>query len=185
MRLATLDPIAALIVVDLQNGVVALPTVHPAEEVVANSARLAAAFRAKALPVVLVNVDGTPPGRTDAGGAAGQLPSDWAELVPELDAGPEDHLVTKRQWGAFHRTSLDEHLRRKGVTQVVITGIATSLGVESTARDAHGHGYNVVAVTDAMTDLNAAAHRNSLEWVFPMLGETTTTDELLAQLQSR
>lgn len=182
MPLAPLDPTVALIVVDLQRGVVALPTVHPVGEVIANSARLAKAFRKKGLAVVLVNVDGAPAGRTGAGRPGGELPADWAELVSELDTQPGDRLVTKRTWGAFHQTSLHGYLGDKGVTQVVIAGIATSLGVESTARDAHTHGYNVVLVTDAMTDLNAGAHRNSIEWVFPMLGETATTDEILAIL---
>ncbi|HEY4073264.1 MAG TPA: isochorismatase family protein [Herbaspirillum sp.] len=182
MPATKLDPIAALVVIDMQKGIVALPTVHPAAEITERVARLAAAFRAKGLPVVLVNVAGGAPGRTDAGPHGLVMNADWAELIPELDRQPGDHTVTKFQWGAFHGTSLDQFLRRSGATQVVLAGIATSIGVESTARTAYDHGYHVTSVVDAMTDRSADAHRNSIENIFPRLGETTTTDEVLGLL---
>ena len=185
MPLTTLDPISALIIIDLQKGVVSLPTVHPAAEIVARAAQLAAAFRQHGLPVVLVNVSSGAPGRTDAGPPSFSRPADWAELVPELEAHEQDHRVTKWQWGAFHGTSLDHYLRRRGVTQVVLAGISTSIGVESTARSAHDLGYNVVLVTDAMTDRNADAHRNSIGAIFPRLGECTDSAAVLAQLAKR
>jgi nicotinamidase-related amidase len=100
----------------------------------------------------------------------------------ELDAQPDDLRVTKQTWGAFHGTDLDAQLQAHGVTQVVVTGVATSAGVESTARAAHEHGYNVVLATDAMTDLSAEAHDNSVERIFPRLGETATTAEILDRL---
>ena len=90
--------------------------------------------------------------------------------------------MTKRTWGAFHGTTLDEQLRARGVTQVVVTGVSTSAGVESTARSAHEHGYHVVLATDAMTDTSGDAHANSVERIFPRLGETGTTDEILEVL---
>jgi nicotinamidase-related amidase len=102
--------------------------------------------------------------------------------VPELGREAEDHVVTKQRWGAFLGTDLDGYLRGRGVTQVVLAGISTSAGVESTARGAYDLGYNVVLVTDAMTDRNAEAHRHSVETVFPRLGETATTAEVLARL---
>lgn len=184
MPLSTLDPIAALVVIDMQKGIVALPTAHPAAEITGRVAALAGAFREHGLPVVLVNVAGAAPGRTDAGAHRSDLPADWAELISELDQQPQDHLVTKMRWGAFHGTSLDSHLRQKGVTQVVLAGIATSIGVESTARNAHDHGYHVVLVVDAMTDLDAGAHAYSVEKIFPQLGEAATTDEVLARLRA-
>jgi nicotinamidase-related amidase len=180
--LTTLDPTPALVVIDLQRGIVGLPTAHPSGEVVARAARLAAAFRRAALPVVLVNVTGGAPGRTDAGPRGGDRPPDWAELVDELAPGPGDLLVTKERWGAFSEPALDRELRARGVTQVVIAGIATSIGVESTARSAHELGYHVVLTTDAMTDMDPAAHENSVARIFPRLGETATTDEILAML---
>jgi nicotinamidase-related amidase len=183
MPLSTLDPKTALIVIDLQKGVVTIPVAHPIDEIVQRSATLAAAFRKHGLPVVLVNVDGGAPGRTETGPPAGATrPADWAELVQELDPQPSDLKVTKRTWGAFHGTDLDAQLQAHGVTQVVVTGVATSAGVESTARAAHEHGYNVVLATDAMTDRSADAHANSVEQIFPRLGETATTTEILEKL---
>lgn len=180
MTATTIDPRTALVVVDLQKGITSLPTVHSPEPVVERSARLAEAFRAKDLPVVLVNVTGGAPGRTEAAGGNGAAPpADWAELRPELGVRDSDILVTKQQWGAFHGTALDLELRRRGVTQIVLTGIATSIGVESTARAAHELGYHVTLATDAMTDLDADAHENSVERIFPRLGERDTTDALL------
>jgi nicotinamidase-related amidase len=143
MALTALDPKTALIVVDLQKGIVALPTAHAMEGVVQQAAALASAFRRRGLPVVLVNVDGAAPGRTEQARRFQDFPPDWTDLIPELDVQPEDHRVTKRTWGAFSHTDLDAHLRGLGVTQVVIVGVATSAGVESTARQAHELGFNV------------------------------------------
>jgi nicotinamidase-related amidase len=182
MALTTLDPNTALIVVDLQVGVVALPTAHPMEGVVHQAAALASAFRRRGLPVVLVNVDGGAPGRTAQARRFQDFPPGWSDLIPELDAQPRDHRVTKRTWGAFSHTDLDAHLRGLGVTQVVIAGVATSAGVESTARQAHEQGFNVALAIDAMTDMSAEAHLNSVTRIFPKLGETATTPEIIDRL---
>ena len=180
MPLTKIDATAALIVIDLQKGIVRLPTVHPVGEIIGRAARLARAFRERGLPVVLVNVTGAAPGRTDLGPRdLSSLPTDWTELVPELDQHPGDHIVSKQRVGAFIGTSLDEVLRQRGVTQVFVTGVATSAGVESTVRSAYDYGYNVVVVLDAMTDRDADAHRHSVEKIFPRLGETDTTDNVL------
>ncbi len=185
MAVTTLDPKTALVVIDLQNGILALPTAHPVDEVVQHAGALADAFRTHGLPVVLVTVAGGAPGRTEqAARGAGQRPAGWADLVPELNQQPDDHTVTKRTWGAFTNTDLDEHLKNLGVTQVVIAGVATSAGVESTARSAHEHGFNVTLAVDAMTDTNPDAHLNSTTRIFPRLGETGTTQEIIALLDS-
>jgi nicotinamidase-related amidase len=183
MPLTKLDDTCALIVIDLQKGIVGLPTVHPVREIIDRSAQLARAFRERGLPVVLVNVSGMAPGRTDAGRPTFSFPADWTELVPELDRQPGDHVVTKQRWGAFLGTDLDDHLRRRGATQVVLTGVATSIGVESTARSAYDLGYHVALVVDAMTDRDADAHRHGVEKIFPRLGETANTDDVLRLLQ--
>jgi nicotinamidase-related amidase len=183
MPLTMLDPTAALIVIDLQKGITALPTVHPAAEIVARSVQLARAFRERRLPVVLVNVTAAAPGRTDAGPRVFSRPDNWTDLVPELEQQPEDYIVSKQGIGAFIGTSLDETLRQRGVTQVFITGIATSGGVESTARSAYDYGYNVVLVVDAITDRDADAHRYFVEKVFPRISETETTDNVLKFLR--
>ena len=183
MALTTLDPKTALIVIDLQAGIVGLATARPASEVIERAATLATAFRRMNLPVVLVNVDGGAPGRTEQP-RRGERPAGWAELVPELHPQASDILVTKRTWGAFMHTNLDATLRDLGVTQVVVVGIATSAGVESTARQAYELGYNVTLAVDAMTDMNADAHSNSVDRIFPRIGETGTTAEIIAVLDA-
>ncbi|MGF6259146.1 nicotinamidase-related amidase [Paraburkholderia youngii] len=184
MALTTLDAKTALIVVDLQRGVVALPTApHSTGEIVERSVTLLDAFRRHGLPVVLVNVTAGAPGRTDQGRHSADFPAGFADLLPELKQQPSDHLVTKRTWGAFTNTDLASYLQQQGVTQVVLVGIATSIGVESTARFASEAGLNVTLVVDAMTDLNPDAHNNSITRIFPRLGETGTTQEVLDLLE--
>jgi nicotinamidase-related amidase len=188
VALTTLDPKTALVVIDLQNAVVGLPgTPLSTGEVVARSVELADAFRKKNLPVVLVRVplttDDALPGRTERTRPTGGTPPEGADQIVDALAGhPEDIVVVKRNWGAFYGTDLDLQLRRRGVTQLVFTGVATSIGVESSARAAYEHGYHVTLATDAMTDLNADAHKTSTEWIFPRLGESGTTAEVLALL---
>jgi nicotinamidase-related amidase len=182
MPVTTLDPKTALIVIDLQKGIIGLPAVHPMKEVAKHAGELADAFRRDRLPVVLVNVDGGAPGRTEQTRSMRDLPSGWTDLIPELNPQPTDHRVTKRTWGAFTNTGLEKQLRDLGVTQVVIAGVSTSAGVESTARFAHEHGFHVTLAVDAMTDMNADAHHNSITRIFPRLGETGTTQEIIELL---
>ena len=177
--MTTLDPNTALVVIDLQKGIVSQPLAHPVAGVIAHAATLAKAFRRHRLPVVLVNVTGGAPGRAEQSRSAAGRPDDWADLIPELDRQPSDHTVTKRTWGAFTNTGLHEHLAKRGVTQIVIAGIATSFGVESTARFAHELEFNVTLAIDAMTDMSLDAHTNSVTRIFPRLGETGTTAEII------
>jgi nicotinamidase-related amidase len=180
-----LDPKTALITIDLQKGIVGLPGAHPIGQVIRNASKLAAAFRRVGLPVVLVNVAGAAPGRSEQPRSTREFPAGWTDLVPELNQHPNDHTVTKRTWGAFTNTGLFEHLKKQGVTQVVIGGVATSIGVESTARQAYEHGFHVALAVDAMTDMNLDAHHNSLTRIFPRLGETGTTDEIIELIEKR
>lgn len=182
MPITALDSTAALVVIDLQKGVLGMQMVHPVGEIVARAAQLARAFRERELPVVLVNVAGRAPGRTDVS-VKFSPPPDWTELAPELDRQPSDYVVTKLQIGAFYGTALEQILRRRGVTQLFLAGIATSMGVEATARTAYDQGYNVALVGDAMTDRDAEGHRHTIEKVFPRLGETDTTDNVLKLLK--
>jgi len=183
MPVTTLDPKTALISIDLQKGIVAMAPPEVMGGVLKNAGALAKAFREKSLPVVLVNVAGVAPGRTEQSLSSGrEFPPDFAELVPELDAQPQDLRVTKKTWGAFTNTQLEEQLRALGVTQVVILGVATSIGVESTARFAYELGFNVTLVTDAMADLRPEAHASTISLIFPRLGETGTTADILALL---
>ena len=184
MTLTMLDPRTALVVIDLQKGLVSYPTIHPIPEIVAKASRLAKVFRENGLPVVMVNVGGRAPGRTEQPRPTQHPPSEWAELLPELDVQESDIRVTKRTWGAFPHTDLERRLKEVGVTQVVVCGVATSIGVESTAREAYALGFNVTLATDAMTDMDEGAHQNSLLKIFPKLGETGTVDEI-AELVGR
>ena len=184
MPLTQLDPVAALLVIDLQKGIVGLPLLHPGAEIVSRSAQLAQAFRARDLPVVLVNVTAAAPGRTDVGPRNFAFAEDWADLVPELDQQPTDIIISKQRVGAFIGTRLNDILQHRGVTQIFLTGIATSSGVEGTARSAYDHGYNVVVVTDAVTDRSLEAHNYSVEKVFPKIGETALTVDVLKMLNT-
>jgi nicotinamidase-related amidase len=183
--LTQLDPTAALILIDLQRGIV--DSVRPeVESVLCNAAALADAFRAHGRTVVLVNVAGGAPGRADAQAAGLSQPArpeGWTELVPELGSDPHDILITKHRWGAFTGSDLDDQLRSRGVTQVVIGGVSTSIGVETTARSAYELGYHVVLAVDAMLDRDPVAHEHSIARIFPRLGETSTADAIQAALE--
>jgi nicotinamidase-related amidase len=182
MPVTKLDPKTALIVIDLQKGIVGLPTAHPIGGVLAAATVLTAAFRRRGMPVVLVNVTGGAPGRTEQSRSLQGLPPDWADLAPELNAQPGDLLVTKRTWGAFTNTDLAARLKALGVTQVALAGVATSIGVESTARYAFELGFNVTLALDAMTDMSREAHDNSVTRIFPRLGETGSAREIVELL---
>ncbi len=182
MPITQIDPVSALIVIDLQKGIVGFapePT-----QTVANAARLAEAYRRRGLPVVLVNVAGAAPGRsTTPRYNFSEFPADFAELVPELNPQPGDIRITKHSFGAFLGTTLDEELKARNVTQVLFTGIATSIGIESSARSAYDLGYNVAFATDAMSDLSVDKHQHSIETFFPRIGELDTTDNVLQLLR--
>jgi len=178
----TLDPKTALIVIDLQKGLAAMVPAATFAPVVEKSRALADAFRARGLPVVLVTADGTAPGRAEQSRSLGALPPGFAEVVDEMDPQAGDILVRKQTWGAFARTDLEAQLKARGVTQVVVTGVATSAGVESTARQAYEAGFNVTIALDAVADLRPEAHTASITLTFPRLGETGTTEDILALL---
>lgn len=186
MALTALDPNTALIIVDLQKGIIGLPGLHAIGDVIGHARALADAFRARGLPVVLVTVAGTAPGRTEQPPRqTGSLPDGWTDLIPELDRQPGDIVVTKRSWGAFANTGLEPRLKALGVTQLVILGVATGTGVEATARQAYEHGFNVTLAIDAMTDPRAEAHDYSIRNIFPRLGETGTSKAIIDLLPAR
>ena len=185
MALTTLDPNAALIIVDLQNGIIGLPAIHPIGDIITRARTLADAFRERDLPVVLVNVAGGAPGRTEQPRQTGPRPDGWTDLTPELNRQPTDILVTKRTWGAFASTGLEALLKARGDTQVVIAGVATGTGVEATARQAYEAGFNVTLALDAMTDTRPDAHAYSIRNVFPRLGETGMSQEIIDLLPTR
>lgn len=183
MPLTAIDANTALIVIDMQKGIAGYPMLRPLGEVVDQINILADAFRRLHLPVVLVVAAGASPGRTEHSARSGApLAPDATELLPELSRGPDDHLITKYARGAFSGTALEQYLKDKGVTQVIIVGVATSNGVESTARQAFEAGFNVTLAVDAMTDGNQEAHDHSIARIFPRLGETGTTRDVVKLL---
>jgi nicotinamidase-related amidase len=185
MALTMLDPNTALIVVDLQKGIVGASFIHRIDKVVERSRALLDAFRERGLPVVLVNVAGAAPGRTERPRHSEPRPAGWTDFIPELDQQPGDIVVTKRTWGAFASTDLEDRLKAMGITQVVVTGVVTGTGVEATARQAYEQGFNVTLALDAMTDVRPEAHDYSIRNVFPKLGETGTAQEIIDLLGTR
>ena len=189
MAVTALDERTALVVIDIQRSVIGLQTFQPTAGIVQRCSRLAKAFRQAAKPVVLVNVEWRPEvmltPRADAKPPPRTPTPDFATLADDLEADrASDIFITKRQWGAFYGTELDLQLRRRKVTGIVMCGIATSIGVESTARDAFERAYNLTFASDAMTDLFEDAHQNSLNRIFPRIGEIGTTDEIIAKLKA-
>jgi nicotinamidase-related amidase len=186
--LALVPATTALVLIDLQNGIVGRTLApHSSADVVARSLLLAKAFREQGALVVLVRV---------AVGEILHLPVDApmrdpnappppvsaSELVEAIDRQPSDVVVTKRQWGAFYGTDLEQQLRRRGVRTIVIGGIATNFGVESTARAAFDQGYELVFVEDAMSSLSAEAHGFSTSTIFPRMGRVRSTEAVLAAM---
>jgi nicotinamidase-related amidase len=177
------------VVIDLQKGIMGRMGAA-AQPIVANTTRILDAARAMGALPVLVHVGGSPDGKdrlqppTDTPPFSGAFPPDWMELIPELNRQPSDVVVFKRQWGAFYGTDLDLQLRRRGCTSIVLCGIATEIGVESTARDAYERAYELVFAKDAMAGTSLEAHANSLERIFPRMGRVRTTDEIVAALKA-
>lgn len=176
----------ALVMIDLQHGnVVRDLAPYPSSQVVANSVRLADAWRAAGATIVYVRVSvmelvahesdrGLPP--------LPFIPPNPSDIVPEANMQPGDFLVTKRSWGAFQATELDQILRRKGIKDIIMTGIATNIGVESTARVAHDLGYDLVFAEDAMSSIGDGMHQHSVDNMFRLMGRVRTTEQLLAEV---
>jgi nicotinamidase-related amidase len=184
MPITTLDPRSALIVIDLQTGITSYPVIHPIDGILRNSRTLADAFAARSLPVVLVTVTGTPGGRSDQNPAGGSrtLPADSAVLHSTLGERSADLFVVKKTQGAFTNTDLNALLQSAGVTQVVVTGVATGSGVEATVRQAYELGYHVTVPLDAVTDTDTGAHEHSVTRTLPRFAETGGTADVLGLL---
>ncbi|MGA3162001.1 MAG: hydrolase [Terracidiphilus sp.] len=179
----------AIVVIDLQKGIAQMPggAPHTKPAVIANCVRLLSAARAAGALPILVHVSGSPDGADRLKPTSdqqmrmtGPLPPDWSELIPELDRQPGDIVILKRQWGAFYGTDLDLQLRRRGLGAIVICGISTEAGVESTARDAYERGYELIFAEDAMTGSTAESHVHSVERIFPRMGRVRSTEQILA-----
>ena len=192
--LSKLDPkTTALVLIDLQQGILPYGKApRTADAVLTAAAALAKRFREVGAPVVLVRVGWS----SDFGDAlkqpvdqpvahAGGLPEDWWDFPDELAVDERDIKITKRQWSAFYGTELDLQLRRRGIETIVLGGISTNIGVESTARTAHEHGYSLVLVEDAMSCAAPEQHLASLTYIFPRLGLVRQSSDVLEALADR
>ena len=181
----------ALVLVDLQNFTVALPTKpHSGAEVLDRAASLVAACRKAGILVVLVRVESGPGGalglkpRLDAPPQAWNMPPEAYDFPEAIAPTAGDVVVTKYNWGAFHGTDLDIQLRRRGVTTLIVGGLVTGIGVDTTARQAFEHGYDQVLVTDMCGGFSEQEHAYCLETIFPRFARLRTSDAILSELET-
>ena len=180
----------AVVVIDLQKGITANQTEpHSSKVVVENTVKILTEARRKNMSVFLVHVTPSPdlkdalhPVSETTFQSSGYNPS-WSEYVPELNIQPSDFLITKHQWGAFYGTELDLQLRRRGIETIILCGISTNFGIESTARFAYEFGFNQIFVSDAMAARSKEEHEYPVKYIFPRLGLIRTTDEVLQALK--
>jgi nicotinamidase-related amidase len=183
----TLDPkTTALVLIDLQKGILSRPTQpYSGEQIFAKGMELTQRFRAVRAPVVRVRVDfgsdfvDAPSNNVDepTPRPAGGYGADFAAF-PDDPAAHGDLVVVKHHWGAFTGTELDLLLRRRGVRTIVLGGVATNIGVESTARSAHELGYDLVLAEDATTGLSAEHHAFAFTHIFPRIARVAKTADI-------
>ncbi|WP_418055744.1 isochorismatase family protein [Priestia megaterium] len=173
----------ALVLIDLQKGIVPIG----GDGIVEKSVQLVNRFREQNGFISFVRVDfqdgkdALTPETDQKPSAPQERPADWAEFDPRLNVQENDYIVTKRQWGAFFGTDLDLQLRRRGIDTIVLCGIATNIGVESTAREAFQYGYNQIFITDAMATFTKEEHEATLSYIFPKIGKLRTTQQFLTE----
>jgi nicotinamidase-related amidase len=182
----------ALILIDLQQGITGMPVApHAAADVVRRAVELGRTCAAAGATIVRVHVAFSAdfadqlklPVDAPMQRPQGRWPPHWSTFVPEIAALPVTLEITKRQWSAFHGTELDLQLRRRGIRTIVLAGIATNFGVESTARDAWHHNYAVVIAEDATTSSNAELHRFAIDKILPRVARVRSTDEIVSALR--
>ncbi|MDR3628387.1 MAG: isochorismatase family protein [Ignavibacteriaceae bacterium] len=182
---------AAIVAVDLQQGI-ATPQVVPnsAKDVVENTTKLLDVFRKNNMPVFLVHATPSPDLKdalhpvSETSFQMRSFDPAFSEFMPELNIQPNDFIIAKHQWGAFYGTELDLQLWRRRIDTIVLCGISTNIGVESTARFAYELGYNQILVEDAMSAFVKEGHEASIKYVFPRLGLIRTTNEVLTAINS-
>lgn len=178
----------ALVVIDLQNGVVNREfTPYSSAQVIENASKLINTFTNKGVFTVLVrvsSVDGKDTLRpsVDSKSHRSNFKEGWDSYAPEIANIENVHKITKRQWGAFYGTDLDLQLRRRGIDTIVLCGISTSIGVDTTAREAFQHGYNQIFIEDAMTASRKEEHDYVCKNIFPKIGKIRTTKEVVELL---
>jgi nicotinamidase-related amidase len=189
--ITAIDKNTVLVLIDLQKGIVKIDAVHPMQGILEKSALLVDAFRKAGLPIVVVNTIPSGISTRNENPAAKNMLSviasipDFADIADEIKTHPSDIFITKRTWNAFYNTKLHDELQKRNITGIVLVGVATSIGVEGTARAAYELGYNISFATDAMTDRVAEAHTHSLQIIFPRIGEQGTASDITAKLSNR
>ncbi len=178
----------ALVIIDLQKGISQMPTKpHSAQEVISNSAKLLNAFRQNGMKTFLVHVEITPDTMLktlsdEAFSRPAGMPADWSDFVADITPTGSDIVITKKQWGAFYGTDLELILRRSGIDTIVLCGIATDFGVESTARFAYEYGFQQIFAEDAMASMSEEQHSAAVKFVFKRMGRVRNTQEILDAL---
>ena len=182
---------AALVLIDLQNGILSMQLApHDAAQVVDKAVKLGRRFREIGAPVVLTRVAFSnnyvdklnQPVDVPMQAPPGGLPPEWSQFAGEIELLSADVVITKRQWSAFFGTELDLQLRRRGISTIVLGGISTNFGVESTARDAWQYNYAVIVAEDASTSVDADLHKFSIERILPRVARVRTTEEIISAL---
>ncbi len=188
----------ALVIIDLQKGIANMGrslAPYDSSTVIANAAKLADSFRKKGMPVFLVHVVSSDKDRLNVmvddnpwAQMRQQNPQmaamDFSDFVPELNRSDSDIVITKKQWGAFYGTELELQLRRRKIDTIVMCGIATNYGVESTARFAYEYGFNQIFAEDAMSSMSKDIHDMSVNAVLKRIGRVRKTEEIIDALKS-
>jgi Amidases related to nicotinamidase len=181
----------ALVVIDLQKGIASMGrnlVPYDANTVIKNASELAESFRKHNMPVFLVHVVPDKGAMLNvladdsAWSGSSEMPPDFTDIVPEL--GPKDHdvVISKKQWGAFYGTDLELRLRRGEVKTIILCGISTTHGVESTARFAYEMGFQQIFAEDAMTAMTKEMHESTINNVFKKMGRVRKTSEIVSSL---
>jgi nicotinamidase-related amidase len=179
----------AIVVIDLQKGIASIPTEpYSPDIVIGNTVKMLKVFRKNNMPVFLINVTPSKDMKdalrpiAETSFSMSNYDASWSELVPDLEIQPTDFRITKHQWGAFYGTDLDLQLRRRKIETIVLCGIATNFGVESTARFAYEFGFNQIFVEDAMAARSKDEHNFPIKYIFPRLGLIRSTDQVIKAL---
>jgi len=197
--ITTIDKQTALVLIDLQKGLLKMDYAHPLKNILTKASMLVDIFRSANLPIVIVHINPIDADWTKTRVEVNAMPTNaimqriaklampmmgFTDIVPEIEIQPHDILIEKKSWNAFFQTSLDTKLKNRKITQLVLAGISTSIGVEGTARAASELGYNLVFATDAMTDKVSEAHENSIHNIFPRIGELGTVMEITRMIST-
>jgi len=186
----------ALVVFDMQKGQFEVDDAErrrwlAESNIVANTVQLLQAARSAGLPVFYIQNSRRPDFAdqkevlTDAGGGVRGGPvigtRGW-EILDEIKPEPNDYVVPKFRQGAFSSTTLDILLRARSIDTLLLCGVRTTVGIETTVRDGRDLGYNIVLVSDCTGGVSPEDHQWTLQRIFPMLARVRTHTQVAAML---